>query len=379
MLCSHAARSCHDPVRVHHVPFSQRRPAAWIARHARFMRRLADLETRVLGERLSAVDTARPVWICGMARAGSTVLLECLADGTTFATHRYSDYPWLWTPYWWNHLHARLPLPKRPPRERAHRDRLLVGPDSPEAFEEVFWMHFFPGRHDPAVDQVIAAELDHAAFDRFLDAHMRKLIAVRGARRYLAKANEQLPRLGYLARRYPQARFVVPVRDPVAQVASLLKQDRLFTRLAGEDPEVARHLLRAGHVEFGPGKRALNVGDAAATQAIADCFAQGRVAEGYARQWAMQYGHALDRLDADPTLREACLWVGYEALCANPEDGLRRIGRHVGLDEAGIERRVARHAPRLSVPDYPLPFSAVEVERLRALTDPVRRRIAVLA
>ncbi|WP_083965520.1 sulfotransferase [Dokdonella koreensis] len=363
-------------MRVHHVPFSQRRLADWIARGARGMQRLADVETRLLREAIADVDTSRPVWICGMARAGSTVLLEFLADAPVFATHRYSDYPWLWTPYWWNHLYERLPLARQPLRERAHRDRLVVGPRSPEAFEEVFWMHFFPGRHDPAVDQVLDAGTRNPAFERFLDEHMRKLVAVRHARRYLAKANEHLPRLEYLARLYPQARFVVPVRDPVAQIASLVAQDRLFGRLDAEDPDVGRHLARAGHFEFGPQKQALNLGDPQAAGVIADCFAGGRVAEGFARQWAAQYGHALDRLDCNASLREACLWIGYERLCEQPAAGLRRIGRHVGLAAADLDPLVERHAPRLSPPDYASPFTAEEAGRLREITAPVFARVA---
>jgi hypothetical protein len=360
------------PSRTRHVPFSQRRIAAWLARFPSLGPRLARWESAVLAEEIAALAPGAPVWICGMARSGSTVLLEMLNGLPSFSAHRYSDYPWLWTPYWWNHLLARLPLRSPARQERAHRDRILVGRDSPEAFEEVFWMHYFPRRHDPHVSQVLGADVDAGEFARFYDQHQRKLLLIRGARRYLAKANYQIPRLRFLHRLYPQGRFVIPVREPLAQVASLMRQDALFARLDQEDAAVSAHLARIGHFEFGPHKRALNLGDAGETRRIAECFARGALAEGYARQWVAQYGHALQRMQADAGLAQACLWLGHERLCANPRGELARLGQHVGLAEAECAALVADGASRLSTsPDSSSAFSADERERLHALTAPL--------
>ena len=121
------------------------------------MRRLAQLETASVRDAIDGVAVDRPVYVCGMARSGSTVLLEMLAGVPGFVSLRYSDYPCHWLPYWWNALRRRLPLPAAVPAERAHRDRLQVSADSPEAFEENYWQAFFPGRHDEALDQTLVA------------------------------------------------------------------------------------------------------------------------------------------------------------------------------------------------------------------------------
>jgi hypothetical protein len=289
-----------------------------------------------------------------------------------FTSHRYSDYPWLWTPYWWNHLHARLPMPAPMARERAHRDRIQVSRDSPEAFEEIFWMHYFPRRHDPAISQVLDADADAEAFARFHDQHQRKLLLIRGARRYLAKANYQLPRLGLLHRLYPQGRFVIPVREPLAQVASLMRQDALFTRLDREDRAVSGHLARIGHFEFGPHKRALNLGDDAETAAISRCYATGALAEGFARQWVVQYGHALRRMESDADLAASCLWMSHDRLCADPRGELHRLAAHLGLDASERDALVADGETRLSPADHGPPLlDAQEGDRLHALTAPL--------
>lgn len=355
-----------------HVPFNQRHLAAWLALFPGLGPRLDSWESAAVADAIKNLQPDPPVWICGMARSGSTVLLEMLSSLPAFTSHRYSDYPWLWTPYWWNHLHARLPLRSAPSQERAHRDRIRVTRDSAEAFEEVFWMHYFPDRHDPAVDQTIGADVSNVAFERFLDQHQRKLLVIRGARRYLAKANYQLSRLSYLHRLYPQARFIVPVREPLAQVASLAKQDRLFCQLDSEDSAVSAHLARIGHFEFGPHKRALNLGDSKETAAIAECFARGDLAEGYARQWVAQYGTALQRIQADASLASACLWISHDSLCADPETGLVRLAVHLALTERDRRALIDEWAPRLSKASYYKPtLSKDEAALVRRIATPL--------
>ena len=253
---------------------------------------------------------------------------------------------------------------------------MLVTPDSPEAFEEVFWMHFFPGRHDPARSQVLDADVSHPVFERFFDEHRRKLLAVHGARRYLAKANYHLPRLGYLHRLHPDARFLIPIREPLAQVASLVRQDALFARLDAEDPTVARHLGRVGHFEFGPQKRALNSGDPAATRASDERFDRGDGAEGFALHWVVQYAYALDRMERDESLAAACLWVDHDRLCANPVRSLEDIAAHLTPDTADTDPFVREGSARLRAADQgPLPFDAATRARIEQIAAPMWRRV----
>lgn len=361
-----------------HVPFAQRHVARWLQRWPTLRPRLATIESAVLGDAIERIAPGPPVWICGMARAGSTILLEFLNDAPDFTAHQYGDYPWLWTPYWRNWLRQRLPPSKEAAGERAHGDRLQVTPSSPEAFEEVFWMHFFANRHDPATSQILDRHTVNAAFERFFDEHQRKLLLARKASRYLGKANYQLARLGYLHKLYPNARFVIPVRDPLAQVQSLLQQDQRFRQLDTEDPAVGAHLARIGHFEFGPQKRAFHVGDETVTRAIGGDFAAHRLASGYARQWAAQYGYAERLMREDPKLASACLWVGYESLCASPAPQLQRIGQHVGLADADVDLLVQRWSSRISAPATRVTTFDSPISTLEAITGPASRAIQPL-
>lgn len=352
-------------------PLSHRLIGSAANRLPRLMRALARLESASVADEIAGVRLQQPVYIGGMARSGSTVLLEMLASVPGFVSLRYSDYPLHWLPYWWNALRRRLPLPPVATTERAHRDRLQVGPDSPEAFEENFWQAFFAGRHDEAIDQELTADAATEPFAGFYRNQLRKLLAVRGGQRYLCKGNYNLARIGCLQALLPDARFLVPLRAPQAHVASLLKQDRWFCRWSAADPRIGRQLARLGHYEFGPHKRVQHCGDDAAARAIRAAWDSGDVAYGYALQWQQIHAALLRRLETSPALRPACLVVGYEALCAQPQAGIARIAAHVGLDVDASTALAARWAPRLSLPDYyDDGFDAATRERIAEVTAP---------
>ena len=346
--------------------------APWLSNTA------ARLETSVLREQLGAVRIEAPVFVCGLARAGSTLLLELLAQAPGFTSHRYADFPGLWTPYWWNWLRARLPLPTQTPAERAHGDRIRVTRESPEALEEIFWMRFFRARHDPDVDQVLDADAADPAFTTFYRDHLRKLLLVRVARRYLAKGNYNLARIGLLHRMFPDARFLIAVREPLAHVGSLVRQDRQFSAWGQAAPSVPRQLARSGHFEFGPHKRAENYGDAERARRITACFAAGRVVEGYAHQWAAAYGWLSARLACDDALRSACLLVRYDALCAAPRAGLQQVVAHALIAAPDAEMLVAANASRIAAPDYyAQELSAQHTQLVRTLTGGVWQRLSI--
>ena len=201
-----------------------------VERREGLWRRLGGWETRILSDSLSDVTVDRPVYISGLARSGTTKLLEVLDWHPEVVTHKYRDFPLLHIPYLWNRFLDFVPRRGAEAAERAHRDGIFVDPDSPEAFEEVLWMAFFPGTHDPSRNSVLDGTTRNPEFERFYRDHIRKLLLVRGGTRYVSKANYNITRLEYLLRLFPDARFVVPVRDPVWHIASLMKQHKLFCK-----------------------------------------------------------------------------------------------------------------------------------------------------
>ncbi len=343
----------------------QRSPATWI--------RLGNLETRLVEDAIGDLRVERPVYIAGLARSGTTILLEQLAAHPDVVSHRYVDFPPVLTPYWWNRWLALVPKAEERGQERAHKDGILVTSQSPEAFEEVLWMSFFPDTHNPGRSSVLGRGDSHPAFERFYDEHLRKLLAVRKRQRYVAKGNYNLVRLGYLQRLYPDARFILAIRDPVWHIASLIKQQRLFVAGETAEPRALEHMRRVGHYEFGLDRRPINVGDDAMIDRIAELWRAGHEVEGWAHYWAHIYRHLADTLDADPQLREASLLVRYEDLCVRPREVLQQVFAHSQLDlePAALEGA----ATGLHAPTYYRPtFSDDELALIETITRPVAAR-----
>ena len=74
--------------------------------HPDFWKRLGKLETRFLADDIAGTEITAPVYVCGLARAGTTAVLEALSKAQGVTSHRYSDFPWVFTPYWRNRVLA---------------------------------------------------------------------------------------------------------------------------------------------------------------------------------------------------------------------------------------------------------------------------------
>ncbi|MGH6896119.1 MAG: sulfotransferase [Geminicoccaceae bacterium] len=346
----------------------------FVERTRGFWRRLGEIETSAHRDALERIAIDRPVYIAGVARSGSTILLEMLARHPEVATHQYRDFPLLFAPVYWDRAFGRKQANRTEPEERAHKDRIKVTPASPEAMEEVLWMAFFENIHDPTRNQVLDASTSAPAFESFYRDHLKKMLMIRGGRRYLAKGNYNTTRLGYLLKLFPDARFIVPVREPRWHVASLLKQHRLFSAAERADPRILRHMRRVGHFEFGLDRRVVNAGDDEEAARIDALWSSGRDLEGYARLWSSLYGFVLDSIAADPAIARATLVVRYEDVCQDPQTKLAEIAAHAEL--AFPEEVVAAMAGEVSSPAYYDPgFTAAEEATIRELAGATARRL----
>jgi hypothetical protein len=328
---------------------------------------LGGLESDALRPMLDSIELRQPVYITGLPRAGSTILLRVLAGIPGVATHRYSDFPFLFTPYWHNRFLSRLGGKDGAAVERAHADGIQVTPKSPESLEEILWMHFFPRVHDPAVSNILAADVSHPAFPGFYRDHLRKLLLVRSGRRYLAKNNYAFTRLQYIRKLFPDARFILLVRDPVGQIASLMKQQQIFSKRYAGDPRALVRLRSMGHFEFGPERRPVNLDDPSGTQTVTDYWDSGLEVQGWASYWRLVYKFVSRLLETDGALREATLPVRFEDLCNSPAETLSAIARHCGL--SGAENVIRASAPTFRFPTYyNVAFRPEDLRAIREMT-----------
>lgn len=355
------------------VPRSIHMLSTLAERHPALLLRLGRWEASWAGDELAEQSVDRPIYVTGLARSGSTILLELLAAHNEVATHQYRDFPLIPIPLWWNWFLDRASRESQPV-ERAHKDGIAVTPESPEAMEEVLWMAFFPTCHDPAVSNVLSGQDSAPEFAAFYRDHIRKLLLLRQGRRYLAKGNYNVSRLGFLHKMFPDACFVVPVRDPVGHIASLMKQHKLFCAEETRDPHILDHMRRSGHFEFGLDRRPINFGDSETVQRIQVLWQAAGEVEGEALYWASVYGFVADLLERDPAVAERTLLIHYDDLCAEPDAVLERLYEHCGLAVDEGARR--EQAARIAAPTYYKPnLSDDEIGMIRAATDATAARI----
>jgi hypothetical protein len=317
------------------------------------LRRIGDWETQFLGARLTAIPLERPVFVTGLARSGTTLLLELLAAIDGVATHRYRDFPFLTIPYFWNRYLDSFPVHEQPV-ERPHQDRIYITRESPEAMEEPLWRAFFPHGHTGDSLHRMTAGDANPEFERFYAEHLRKLLLVRGGRRYVAKNNYHVPRLEYLASLFPDAQFIVPIRHPLTHVNSLVRQHQKFSNYAAADPRVPRWLEAAGHFEFGPQRLPIRLQEGEGERTLA-AWTRGEEHLGYAIQWKQVYGFVEMLRQTNAELAQRILVVRYEDLCDAPEPTFRNLLQAIGVDRQSANRALphlekiskSEHAPAL--------------------------------
>ncbi len=331
-------------------------------------KRLGDMETKIVADEIDEISISAPIYVTSLARAGTTIVTELINQHPDTTAHKYSDFPWVWTPYWRNYLRQRSQLIKPDLTERAHKDRILVSTESPEAVEEILWNHFFPDTHNPAVSNILDENTSNLKFEEFYSAHLRKLLLVRKSSRYLAKGNYNISRLAYIHKLHPNARFIIPVRSPINHIASLAKQHKFFIDATALSPRVGEQLQLAGHWEFGPGRKAVNYADSEATAAIEGAWSNGDEVVGWAKLWNNTYSHLLNQLAAHPGLAKACYIFQYEDLCLNSEQIISEILNHCSLDTTTFTDGIADFSNKLSLPEYYQPdFSATELAAITTI------------
>jgi hypothetical protein len=337
---------------------------------------LGNLESKVLGRRLKDVKVDRPIYICGLPRAGTTISLQMLSEHPDITTHKYADFLMPYTPYAWNWLFPKIPVDAmRKPVPRIHRDRIQVTRDSAEMGEEILWERFFPYIHDEDRVSVLDANTSNPEFEKFYQEHLQKLLLSRKRGRYASKAIMCVIRMQYLLRMFPDARFLLYVRNPVDHVASLLKQDRIWDELDRDDPRQIEIIEMTGHHEFGSRQIMANVGDSAVLDEIHQLRDAGRTVRARARYWAYMYDFVLKQIDSDPDLARAVHVVRYEDLCGDSAETIDKIVRHAELDQQTFASVRDAYTAKLSLPDYYRPkFDSRELADIVEVTAPVASR-----
>lgn len=240
------------------------------------------------------------LYVTGLARAGTTILMRELYASTQFASLTYDDMPFALAPNLWGKLSA-FNAKERKLKERAHGDGIQVDFDSPEALEEVFW------RINCGEDYIQSNALNPHEVDAEILEELRKyhdLVCRKcGRSRYLAKNNNHILRLRSLVSRAENTRFLVLFRHPAGQARSLFQQHEKFRE---SDSFTRKYMTWLVHHEFGATHRPFQFHGNIDSDLSPDSL------DYWLQRWVEAYGYLLELLREN---HANVIPVSYERLC----------------------------------------------------------------
>ncbi len=229
------------------------------------------------------------VFIAGMARAGTTILLNALYESNVFGSLSYSDMPFVLAPNLWSKISfnkKNLEL-----KERAHGDGIKVSSESPEAFEEVFWKTF---ANDEELEEKFRI-------------YITNIIHKYKKKRYLSKNNQNIRRINLINSIFNNSKILIPFRDPIQHAYSLKTQHEKFVEEAKTDNFISKYMKLIGHTEFGPNyipihNKNLN-------------FNNYFEINHWLEQWLLIYSNVFQSLINEQNV----YFISYEKLCSNQD------------------------------------------------------------
>lgn len=229
------------------------------------------------------------VFITGLARSGTTILLNALYGSNQFGSLTYEDMPFILAPNFWSKLNG--PRSDGESFERFHADGIKITTSSPEAFEEVFWKTFDSS--------------DATTIDEFI-TYVNLILLKKDKDRYLSKNNQNVRRISTLQRCFPKSKILIPFRDPLQHSFSLLTQHKNFTIEQQRNKFIANYIRWIGHSEFGLGYIPIIKDDTS--------FNDHNELNHWLEQWYFLYEKLLSFQN-----ESNILYICYEDLCDNTE------------------------------------------------------------
>ncbi len=216
---------------------------------------LKNLEDDMFKKGISKTNIQNPIFVTGLPRSGTTLLLDALFASKKFATFTYRHMPFITCPLIWNKLTSAFQK-KGGEKERSHGDGMTISFDSPEAFEEIIWLELLKSEivTDIGIMPIHPGQMNNVLRDEFI-SNIKKLILLesneQNTLRYLSKNNMNISRIPCILDLFANAIILVPFRNPADHITSLKFQHQKFLNLHKQDKFSLDYMRWTGHRDFG--------------------------------------------------------------------------------------------------------------------------------
>jgi hypothetical protein len=280
-----------------------------------FLEASYQLEKEIQKSNLKDAPNISKVFITGLARSGTTSILNHLVNQGSFFSLGYKNLPFIMMP----NLSKKIYNPKinKTFKERAHGDSILVNEESPEAIDEVFWKMILENSYI-GKNEMNFHKLNEKVIHEYLNFIFLHLQAAENNQTvYCTKNNNNILRLSSLENYFPNDTFIITFRDPVQHALSLRKQHLKFVEKQKKDPFILSYFNSLGHHEFGLGLKPFYLGDDLIFSRISNGDSQTMDYWLYA--WLNYYKYFLNMQSGNEIL------ISFENLCANPNNEMKKI------------------------------------------------------
>ncbi len=270
------------------------------------------------------LQSNKHLFISGLARSGSTILLNIIYQNNKYCSFTYNDMPMILAPNIWSKITGKA-YKNTKLKNRAHQDSIKININSPESFDEIFWKLI---KNNNFVTKNKLIKLDYTKNDLNEYSNLISLICAKNHKKnYLSKNNNSILRLEEILGFFKNSFFLIPFRDPYNHSNSLLNQHIKFIKLQKNNKFVRKYMDWLGHHEFGLGHKNFKFNDQ-----NENIISDTNSIDYWIKLWINFYEYIL-LLTSKSNYNKRIVFVNYDELCNNKKNYLDKIYDLVKLDK----------------------------------------------
>lgn len=269
----------------------------------------------------------KKIFITGLARSGTTALLNQIFAMDEIASIQYKHMPFVLSPRLSKIISKYIiSSTQELKKERLHGDNIYISHNSPECLDEPFWIKennkYFK---EPLNSKTILTKDSIDAYGYFLDKHA----LMQGKKYIVIKNNNNHIRILKLANHLRNSIFIVLFRNPINQSLSLLNTHKRISGFQKKDKYIIEYMNLVGHREFGINQIYFKY-DEFSLEKLQNSCPEGNSSINYwIQSWINTYGW-LSNINVKEN--KNIFFVSYEDLCLKNNSILNKIFNLIDLD-----------------------------------------------